>query len=238
MPSKSPFVAAPDEVVELCEELVTLYHPSLEDASIGLLMRTEKIISNGMVVLGKAKKLPKDVARFVELDFIIWLDYGYWLTVLTPFQQRALLDHELCHCHLPEKGDPKIVPHDIEEFNVIFKRYGFWRPNAGRATEQAIQSRMEFVAQSGKVKAIDPAALREVLLGEVLEGYAAKMERAFAKPVTDEDTDTEPSDPPPGYPSIFDADDRPAEQPANDQDILDQVDHLFDDEGNDGKEEG
>jgi hypothetical protein len=37
------------------------------------------------------------------------------------------VDHELTHCDVDEEGKLSLRPHDLEEFNVIVRRYGLWR---------------------------------------------------------------------------------------------------------------
>ena len=58
---------------------------------------------------------------------------------LKPEQQKALIDHELCHAapaldeHGSQKETPdgfklwRIVKHDLEEFRAIVARHGFWK---------------------------------------------------------------------------------------------------------------
>lgn len=151
MPNYTP---APDDVVELAQELIELYHPHLAEARIGLLMREEAGKGNGRVVLGAAKRTPADQRAYVDFDFIIWLAQDWWEHMLSPMQRRALLDHELCHCYVASNGDVSLRGHDIEEFDAIIRRYGFWRPHSER-TEEAVQARFEYAQGNGRVAAAD-----------------------------------------------------------------------------------
>lgn len=71
-------------------------------------------------------------------------------------QRRALVDHELCHCRL-EGDDPEIVPHDIEEFNVIIQRHGVWLPSMEDTSRAFRQEPLLNVpsGRQGKLVAID-----------------------------------------------------------------------------------
>jgi hypothetical protein len=107
---------------------------------------------------------------YAPYDFIIWIA-GDWWPRLRPHQQRALLDHELSHCHLTPLGKRTLVPHDVEEFNHIIRRYGFWQPaGGGYATQEAVQARLEY-APTGMVGAVPADVLDQV--GDLLEHPAA-----------------------------------------------------------------
>lgn len=120
---------APEEVVKLARDIIDDFHPHLQDARIGLLFRAPTPISMGRPVLGKASLVTARWRPLLreDLDFIIWLSSDYWHYDLDESQRRALLDHELNHCagHLDEW---KMRGHDIEEFNIIIRRYGHWSP--------------------------------------------------------------------------------------------------------------
>jgi hypothetical protein len=155
---------APDEIIDLARELIDLYHEDLADARIGLLMRDKAATSNGMTVLGKAKKLSADMRAYLPYDFIIWVAKDYW-RILEPMQRRALLDHELCHL-IMDDDEPKIRGHDIEEFNAIIERYGYWWPGAGE-TVLATQRQFGFLRRVGSVTAADLAAVNGDVMDQV-----------------------------------------------------------------------
>lgn len=131
------WIKATDELIDIAKEVIDQYHPSLQDASIGFLFRSEAPNSNGKITLGMAKKVGPDLNVFMDYDFIIWVALDWW-NRLRPEQKVALVDHELCHCHLDNDDKPKIKPHDVEEFNCILERHGFWWPSADE-TIQAVQ---------------------------------------------------------------------------------------------------
>lgn len=162
----TPFNPAPQVILDLARELIDLYHADLANANIGFLVRDEAQESGGRIILGKSKKTPDDMRAYVPFDFIIWIA-GDWWPQMRPNQQRALLDHELSHCHLSPLGKRSMVPHDMEEFNHIIRRYGFWQPaGAGYATQEAVQARLEY-APTGRVGAVRADVLDQV--GDLLD---------------------------------------------------------------------
>lgn len=126
---------AGDDVRKLAEELIAEHHPELADASIVYLMRYPSWKSKGKPVGGTAALAsPKDRALYGDKDlaFIITLNAEAWPHLPLP-TQRALLDHELCHCEWDgdkaDRDDPhpwKIVGHDVEDFTCIVQRHGLW----------------------------------------------------------------------------------------------------------------
>jgi len=130
-----------EDVIKMADELIDLYHESLLDANIGIIFRDEAPTTNGRATLGKARKVTAEWKVHLDLDFVIWLAHDEW-SCLTDHQRRALLDHELCHCqYYGVDMSAKIRPHDIEEFNAVLQRWGFWWPNS-KPTELAIQGRL------------------------------------------------------------------------------------------------
>lgn len=66
------------------------------------------------------------------VQFVIQLDFAYFQE-LTPEQQAAIIDHEMCHIDYSEnektgERKPKIRIHDFEEFCEIIDRHGAWTP--------------------------------------------------------------------------------------------------------------
>lgn len=155
MPAK--YATAWDEVIEIAQELIDEYHPELRDAYIGFLMRMDRVQRKGMAVLGQASKVSPANRMFMHYHFIIWISGPEYMN-MTSIQRRALIDHELCHCEYDgtkETNQASILPHDVEEFDVILRRYGFWWPGAAR-TENMIQKRFAIEEAAGRVSAVDP----------------------------------------------------------------------------------
>lgn len=132
---------APDEVIELAQEIIDKHHPWLKTAHIGFIMRDKAQKSSGRVVLGTAQKVSAKLHVHLNFDFIIELAKDEW-EGLTSLQRRALIDHELCHCGW-DGFNARMRGHDIEEFHCIFERYGFWRPRGSRDLADAVQVALE-----------------------------------------------------------------------------------------------
>jgi hypothetical protein len=109
--------------------LVKAMHVHLRDAKIGFLFRKD-IKRRGVIVLAQASKVGGKLAHFSHLDFLVEVNWMAW-TTLSPARRVALLDHELSHFGRDEtdKGETKyvILPHDLEEFHAIARRWGSWR---------------------------------------------------------------------------------------------------------------
>lgn len=147
-------------VLEIANRCISDYHADLREANVGFIFRTEAPETNGKITLGKASKVSaQQRAAGLDLHFLIWIAQDVW-DRLTEHARMALIDHELCHCYMV--GDEaKLRGHDIEEFNEIIDRYGFWNQslmNAAPTIEKAFQLDfgMEF-NPSGSVVAVNPA---------------------------------------------------------------------------------
>lgn len=107
--------------------LVKTLHPHLINREIGYLFR-ESMQSRGSVTLAKASKVGGKLEHFSNLDFLIEVNWEQW-KVLGVRERVALIDHELSHFDVDaERDTPVILPHDLEEFTSIVRRWGAWRP--------------------------------------------------------------------------------------------------------------
>ena len=115
-------------------------HTALIDAKIVLAWALKwKEDKDGHMKLGMCKKISDLEKELAKWDFIILLNRPYW-NAFNDEQQRALLDHELCHAAplIDEKtGEQKedergrkvwrIRKHDIEEFGGVVERNGLYK---------------------------------------------------------------------------------------------------------------
>jgi len=119
---------------EMAKPLIANYHTHLVNCRIAYLYRNKPMNEGGRTVFAKAKKCSTEVKSLCEAsggeayDFYIIINYEVWNT-LSDTQQRAVLDHELCHCWVEDDektGEPKykILPHGLSEFSEILDRYG------------------------------------------------------------------------------------------------------------------
>lgn len=149
------------DVIEMAQELIEKYHPSLQFARIGFLFRDPAPKSNGRIVLGKASKVTPSIMPLLqeELDFIIWFSLDVWQEQLDSRQRLALIDHELSHCFMENNEKPTLKGHDIEEFNAVIQRHGLWLPDL-EDTAKAVQGAL--FNRQGKVVAIETGELLDL----------------------------------------------------------------------------
>ena len=150
------YTRAGEDVIAIARRMITAYHPHLEDAGIGFLFRDEAPKKGAQYVYAKAKKVPTDLRSYVDLDFIIWIAEDIW-EKFSLAQRDALVDHELCHLDF-DGSNAKLRPHDVEEFNCILARHGFWWP-ASFATIRAVQPHLPLPELQGRVESVDPETL-------------------------------------------------------------------------------
>jgi hypothetical protein len=137
------YIPAP-EVKDIAQELINQYHTHLADTEVRIeyvfcdnvpkkgdkeIWGTMRKVTNLYAFLASSKE-EQDVGNS-EAFFVMTISKPVW-DVLTLDQKKALVDHELCHAMTEineDTGEPKltVVPHDLEEFAVIVKRYGLWR---------------------------------------------------------------------------------------------------------------
>jgi len=129
------------DVRKIAEELIEKYHPHLQDVRIEYVMGDKAPKSSGKEVWGFVRKvgsLPAYLASDddhkkageVEAFFVMVISEPVWEKLNTE-KRTALIDHELCHCgvEVDDEGNGKLtlIPHDLEEFTSIVRRYGLWR---------------------------------------------------------------------------------------------------------------
>lgn len=146
------FYPAPSDVIETAKRLIALYHEHLCTARIGFLFRSEAPVSGGRITLGKAKLVTAEMRVYADYDFLIWLAKDRYMS-MSAEQREALIDHELCHCLFDEAEEKaSLRGHDIEEFNCILQRYGFWWRGAEQ-TALAVQGHFFSFRTEGVVEA-------------------------------------------------------------------------------------
>ncbi len=149
------YTKASDLVLRIARELIEEFHPWLEEAMIGFLFRDEAQVSKGKITLATAKKAPRWIQPYADLDFLIIIAKDQW-NLMTTERARALIDHELCHCCFVE-GTASIWAHDFEEFHQIIERHGLWTYDlieAGKKFETAQPTLKGFEAPKTKGKVL------------------------------------------------------------------------------------
>lgn len=120
---------APQYIIDIAKRLIRQHYPDLLEARVAFIMRSEASKSNGMVTIGKAKKVSAELQLHIPYDFIIWLASDEWVRA-SPKQREALIDHQLCHLQWIDNV-AKIKGHDFDgEFIEIIERHGLWWPRS------------------------------------------------------------------------------------------------------------
>lgn len=124
-PVGSDFVEA-QQPAALSRHIRKAFHPELESARIAHLFKN-KMGGQGCRVVARAKRASKELAFLADVDFVITYSWSAWSGLIL-WQKLALVDHELSHCG----RDPDLgwitLPHDVEEFHAIARRWGDWQP--------------------------------------------------------------------------------------------------------------
>lgn len=116
---------ADDHLLDMARSIIRDQHEHLLEARIAFLYRSEASKSGGKLILGMAKKVSPEMQTLIDFDFLIWISKPHFDN-LEIDQQRALVDHELCHCGRNINEEWIIKKHDFEEFWKIIERHGLW----------------------------------------------------------------------------------------------------------------
>ena len=124
------------EAMELAEsEVIPQWHEHLNQVTIACLGVGEMKTRN-METWAKIRKATPVEQCLSGADLILVINESVWGD-LSKAQRIALLDHEFCHVTWdPEKGEFKMVHHDLEEFNAVVRRHGHWRESIKLFGEQ------------------------------------------------------------------------------------------------------
>lgn len=126
------------EYAQIGAEIIRDVLPHLADLDIAYLSSgREKKLQGGKVVYGECVKVNQTMYGWCcPYDFMIII-YDMNIAHLDESQLRILIEHELMHIGIDEEsGDETryyIVPHDVEEFNEIIRKYGLRWSDAKRS---------------------------------------------------------------------------------------------------------
>jgi hypothetical protein len=118
----------------------------LRNFEIKYLFAKDELTSKGKRVLGKACKFGEKDRLLHRWNFLIIIDENFWKTY--PDKREPLVLHELLHCGQNDEGNPTMLPHDLEEFGEVVRRYGGWATDVvmfDRQLELFAQGRKEAV---------------------------------------------------------------------------------------------
>ena len=112
---------------EWAEQIIKEKRPDILDAGISVgFISSNKEKKHGKIklVLGECKKVSELDKLFCPYDFLIII-YDRNCEGLTDDQMKILIWHELNHIGIdPQKGEPFVKPHDVEEFDDIINAHG------------------------------------------------------------------------------------------------------------------
>lgn len=153
----SRFYDADDSIVTMVEELVYERFPNLRAASIKVMMDSKlKVDKLTERVTFAYIKCANDVERFLTrsgqnisgADYFLFINDLVW-ELADERNKRRIISHELRHTFLDEKGNFKIVKHDIEDFYAEVK-LNEDDPMWGQALATIVVAKMEQLKADAK----------------------------------------------------------------------------------------
>jgi predicted metallopeptidase len=128
------------EVEEVAKRLIEqhrfLFAHLSELKLIYLLRQVEGEIEEKTIdALAKAVKAPALWRDTFGVDAAIWVDRRWWVK-FTEAEREAVVLHELLHVGVNDKGRAKMLDHDVEEFGMVVRLYGPWRPDVALFEQQ------------------------------------------------------------------------------------------------------
>ena len=116
-----------EQVIEETPELHWIRDTGIQ---IGYLVSDKKKVSSGKICYGECRKVSDREKAYNPNDFDITF-YETNTATFSPEQKRILMVHELMHVGVDINGNPRIVPHDVEDFAAIIDKYGYsWAGSA------------------------------------------------------------------------------------------------------------
>jgi hypothetical protein len=157
-----------DEPRKIGHELIKKHHDHLSGRRVDFLFierkdkdgNSQAIIKGGKNHYGDAR-LKRGLDAYLAGDdqtdpqpfFVITITKHFWDGASDLFK-RALIDHELCHCEYDSEHDKySLVPHDVEDFVAIVKRWGLWEHTVETFVKVAKQQSLAFESEPTAVAA-------------------------------------------------------------------------------------
>lgn len=110
------------------------FHRDLMGARIAHLFR-EKLGGEREKTAARAKKAGPELVHLADIDFLVLYSWTIWRAISLR-QRIALVDHELSHLGFDQEAGWVTVPHDVEEFGCIARRWGQWHRGLAEFQEQ------------------------------------------------------------------------------------------------------
>lgn len=132
--------------------LVRALHHDVLNAKIAVIFR-KSIKSRGKVRGAQASLVGGKLNYFSGVDLLIEVNHETWRW-LTPERRIALIDHELCHFARNDDNDGyALIPHDVEEFGVMLRRWGLWEHGLERFASAVDRARQLDIFPAAVAKA-------------------------------------------------------------------------------------
>lgn len=116
-----------DELVEVFLDLLEHRFPAFANLNFKLIFDTKKRIKQGKLTLAsielaspKIKFFSKDDIAVDGYDYVLIVDRKAW-DLANENDKKRIISHELRHVFINEKGVPKLVGHEIEDFYAELK---------------------------------------------------------------------------------------------------------------------
>lgn len=119
----SRYEEADESLVEVFLRVLEISFPLYQNLNFKLIFDTKKRIKGGKIVLAslelaseKLKFFSKDNVAVEGYDYILTVDQKAWELSSNGKNRERLIRHELRHAFIDEKGKPKLIGHEIEDF--------------------------------------------------------------------------------------------------------------------------
>lgn len=121
------YIDCDESLVEVFLDVLQERFPVYQNFSFKLVFDTKRRISAGKIVLAniettsdKIKYFSRDNIAVNGYDYIVIVDKKAW-ELASLVDKKRIISHELRHVFIDEKGTPKIIGHEIEDFYAELK---------------------------------------------------------------------------------------------------------------------
>lgn len=116
---------ADESLVEVFLNVLEKTFPLYQNLKFKLIFDTKKRVKGGKIILAtlelaneKLKFFSKDQIAVEGYDYILIVDRKAWELSANSKNRERLIRHEMRHAFIDEKGKPKLVGHEIEDFYI------------------------------------------------------------------------------------------------------------------------
>lgn len=116
-----------DDLVEVFLDVLEERFPAYGNLKFKIIFDLRKRISKGSIVFATVELASQKIKHFTRdniaaegYDYVLTVDKKAW-EVSTPADRKRLISHEMRHVFIDEKGVPKLLGHEIEDFYAELK---------------------------------------------------------------------------------------------------------------------